>query len=252
MWESDLATITLLDVIDTHEVSVRTGNCIKTAMDQGYLPIKTVDDYLRAGNKAKVILLSIPNMGLKSVNEIDSVIQDICVAKGINKLDINSQGSLVETNAHVASLSIDEIVASNNTSVRLRNGINEAKTEGELPFETVGEYMKAGFAALSIMQTIPNIGKNSARELDGLIRSVLARSAISSDDTNELNTALEDTSDPHDDVIFLRISDIVEANLLSERLRNGIEKAISEGELPFSTVGEYIKAGSRAIPMMRI
>ena len=175
MWESELSNITLIDVINTSDVSVRLSNCMEIAMDDDRVLIKTVADYQRAGEKAMhFIRCRVPNMGLKSAKELDDLILNIIDAGGINKLGIEKIDKPYGISVDVALLSICEIVESNITSERLRNSIRIAKSHGGLPLETIGDYVKTGSQALRTMQELPNLGKKTAIELDDLIKVILA------------------------------------------------------------------------------
>lgn len=73
------------------------------------------------------------------------------------------------------SMSIVDLVSSNETSVRLRNSIQNAARYGMLPYETVGEYLTAGSGAQNAFQiAVRNFGRKSAHELDQLVRSSVA------------------------------------------------------------------------------
>lgn len=76
------------------------------------------------------------------------------------------------------SLSIVDLVNSNETSVRLRNSIRHAARNSMLPYETVGEYLAAGSGAQEAFRTaVRNFGRKTANELDQLVRSSAASTA---------------------------------------------------------------------------
>lgn len=76
------------------------------------------------------------------------------------------------------SLSIVDLVNSNQTSVRLRNSIRHAARNSMLPYETIGEYLAAGSSAQNAFQiAVRNFGRKTARELDQLVHSSAASTA---------------------------------------------------------------------------
>lgn len=190
MLESELSNITLLDVINSQETSLRLRNCIEGMFDSlmydympGYLTdissIKTVAGYLRAGENARKILLRLPNMGVKSFNELDELINNVIDAEGMNKPSTYRFDQSDDIPSDVASQTISEYVESNDTSQRLRNSIRLATNNGVLPFETIIDYIKAGSNALSIIQEVPNLGKKTAIELNDLIRDIFSNADVS-------------------------------------------------------------------------
>lgn len=88
--------ITLEDFVNKNPVSVRVQNAITEASRLGICPFNTVADYLKAGPERKKILREIPNLGNKSIDELDSSIkQSISMASlvrgqaGQRNLEIN-------------------------------------------------------------------------------------------------------------------------------------------------------------------
>ncbi|MGV7234963.1 MAG: sigma factor-like helix-turn-helix DNA-binding protein [Nitrosomonadaceae bacterium] len=143
-------------------------------MDDDLFPIKTVADYLRAGDKAVEVMLRLPNMGVKSVNELDNLIQGVLDARGLDKSSMFDTDKCRDIHTDAALLGISEIVELNVTSERLRNSIRFAVNNGGLPFETIGDYIRAGSEAIRVMKNLPNLGKKTAIELDDLIKGILA------------------------------------------------------------------------------
>jgi hypothetical protein len=67
---------------------------------------------------------------------------------------------------------IAELVALNETEVRLGNAISVADSEGALPLEFVSEYMAAGTAAPELFKLrVRNLGQKTVQELDALVRA---------------------------------------------------------------------------------
>jgi len=246
MWESDLSKITLLDVIDACDISVRTSNCIRSAIKENLLSvnrIKTVKKYIDAGDMAMIILRRLPNMGRKSVFELDDAVHNIVEEGGMNipsAEDINEEATI---DSGVACLKISDVVDTNIASERLRNSINNAQNNGSMPIETLGEYVKAGRSALQIMRQIPSFGKKTAYELDGLIKERL--------EFDKNNACVYEGHEIPNNIASLKIGEIINSNITSERLRNSICQVDKKGMLPITTIREYVKAGSKAIRIMQ-
>lgn len=62
-----------------------------------------------------------------------------------------------------------KIVENSDVSIRLRNAIKVA--DGNLPFNTLGDYLAAGPNAIDRFLSLQNLGRKSAKELDALLRS---------------------------------------------------------------------------------
>lgn len=246
MWENDLSKITLLDVLDANDVSVRTSNCIKSAIDEGLLSIssiRTVKNYIHAGDMAMVILNRLPNMGRKSVGELDNIIHEVFEAGG---MDVFSMEALDEGNdalSDVMNLRLSEIVESNISSERLKNSILQAEKDGALSIETVGEYVQAGKSALRTMLQIQSFGNKTAYELDALIKDVI--------DFSNKGTCVYEGKELPAGLSSLKISEMVKSHLISERLRNSILQAEDDDALPLLTLCDYVKAGDNALRIMQ-
>ncbi|PCH58867.1 MAG: hypothetical protein COC14_00100 [Burkholderiaceae bacterium] len=176
MWESNLSKITMIDVIDANDVSVRTSNCIKSAIDEGLFSvtsINSVKEYIHAGDMAIVILNRLPNMGRKSVEELNDIIHEVFEAGGMDVFSMEAIDEGDDALSNVMNLKLSEIVESNITSERLKNSILQSEKDGALPIETVGEYVQAGKGAIRSMLRIQSFGKKTAYELDHLIKGLL-------------------------------------------------------------------------------
>lgn len=71
--QENVLDTSIKDVIQHSYVSVRLSNALLKAGHR--LPFETVGDYLQAGATAKGKFLSIPNLGWRSVNELDEVLR---------------------------------------------------------------------------------------------------------------------------------------------------------------------------------
>lgn len=157
--------------------SVRLVNAIRCAAHEGTLPFRIVADYLAAGQDASDRMLKIPNLGRKSVAELEVLIQEFAKAP----LPIKSQLELVviqPTDQGIPSdfgISLDEFLnRQTRVSTRLANAIRTAVDDGICPFPTVSEYLQTKNGYLRLCN-LPNLGKGSALEFDKLAKDALIR-----------------------------------------------------------------------------
>lgn len=66
-----LLDLPLEDVIAHSEVSVRLRNCLTRAAEIGKMPIRTVGDYMAAGDAAVTKMMKVDGLGLKCARELD-------------------------------------------------------------------------------------------------------------------------------------------------------------------------------------
>ena len=78
----------------------------------------------------------------------------------------------------VEGLRIVDLVNSYPTSVRLRNCINKARETDTLPFETVGDYLKAISTAQEQLLKISNLGRKTVDELIHLIDTTIKKNLL--------------------------------------------------------------------------
>lgn len=115
-----------------------------------------------------------------------------------------------------------DLVNGSQVSVRLQNALNISS----LPFETVGEYMDAGPAAITRgMQRIKNFGLKSAQELDELVKLFLQTpSAQQGKDT--INTESTPNEELRSKILLrfenLTLKSVIFKKHLTTRLRNAI------------------------------
>lgn len=139
-------------------------------------------------------------------------------------------------------------------SVRLRNCIMRATSEGRFPFNSIGEYLDAGDKATSQLMLIPNFGRGTGRELRNVIED-----AIHADVVVEVPDTGGGVSSMASDEIFQRnlesvrgvtFPELLEKSVVSKRLKNCITRELGKGRFPFNTIGEYLDAGKAAIPLL--
>ena len=141
------------------------------------------------------------------------------------------------------NISLVDVVRSQYVSVRLSNAILYAMERNLCAIKTVADYLEKGENAFYLMLCVQNIGAKSAQELDHIIKTIVEAGGIECRDTEE-----HGSSDPDSfEIDALQITDLVETNDTSVRLRNWIKHADQHGMLPFNTVGEYRRAKTNAV-----
>ncbi len=252
MNKNDLSKIKLSDLINLPNISIRVRNCILVATENLDFPIDTVQDFLNTEIDVKSIFLRmVPNMGLKSFNELDILISniveinnnDLAVFDSIMDTDrqqydaikvlldrfdqIESRSELKLVSDNILSLSLIDVINLNVTSVRLRNTIiSSVKSLHELPFPSVGDYLNAGGNAIRKMLSIPNLGKDTALEFDSLIHKI-----VSGEKLTNSNKVYENSTD--------EIIGYVLSKNISVRLRNAFNAVSSSNELSYMFFKEY-------------
>lgn len=166
-------------------------------------------------------------------------------------------------------LGLHESVTPIPLSVRLKNCILRTTSDGKFPFDSVGDYLDGGNAAISQLLRIPNFGRKTARELYMIVEDALdgveyaAAISISKKcdsvccadaPTFMAATTIETpgTCDntPHENIHILRENiDVIRALSFPESLERSIASkrltnCVKAKEFPYKTVGEYLDAGA--------
>lgn len=131
----------------------------------------------------------------------------------------------------VHATTIKMLVDAGPASVRLRNAIERAVNEGNMPLESVGEYLAAGTAARSLFMTsIWSFGRGTADELDALVKTFAERYEVDPDlfGLPSAPFALPQSIDDRLDILASRLEgvtygDAVHGQLPSVRLQNGLK-----------------------------
>lgn len=237
---SEAESVRITEVVsNTPTASVRLRNALSEAESDGILPFNTVGEYLRAGENAAELLRRIPRLGTKCVNEFQEIVDQFLDNLG-QEVDVASLGLSISAQ-EALEMSLRKFVESQpNVSVRLYNAIVYADEEGMVPFATVGDYLRAGRSAPFELRRIPNLGTGSATEFQVLVHHALYRNGGQKRAPNAL-PALE--------VSLLEF--VLSQHAASVRLRNALTFAADQGIVPFQTVGDYVRAGSRGPALMR-
>lgn len=144
---------------------------------------------------------------------------------------------------------LSALVAAGPASTRLTNAMHAGATSGRLPCETVGEYLDNGPKAQELFcQSLSNFGRNTAQELESLVRDYMTTIMLGSPivDTNlcSNNSGLAIAREKS-------IEELVAAGPASVRLTNAILRGADEGSLPCKTVGEYMDKRSSVQEIFR-
>lgn len=166
----EIRNTTILDLVNRCVTSVRLKNCIASAAEARELPFNTINGFLEAGEHAKEKLLGIRNLGERTANELINII-DTFIKTGLPKPEryIDSKDCPPE----IRNAKILDIVNRCLTSVRLKNCIASAAKAGELPFNTVDDFLEAGEYAKEELLDIRNMGEGTANELIDIINIVI-------------------------------------------------------------------------------
>lgn len=110
----------------------------------------------------------------------------------IEYLDPSDPEADAEGIAAVRAMSIEQLVAQTDVSVRLRNTIERGVLEGVMPCITVGDYLDAGPSARPMFMTaLWAFGKGTATELDALISAFLAGASLEPRDCRQVSGAAQ-------------------------------------------------------------
>jgi len=166
----EIRDTTILDIVNRCVASVRLKNCIASAAKAGQLPFNTINDYLEAGEHAKEKLMGIRNLGKGTANELIDIINTVIV-EGLPEPEryIESKDCPPE----IRNATTLDIVNRCVTSVRLKNCITSAAKAGELPFNTINDFLEAGEYAKEELLDIRNMGEGTADELIDIIKTVI-------------------------------------------------------------------------------
>ncbi len=90
MNRENVLEMSLIELINRSDLSVRLTNSINRAAAEGRMPFTTVGDYINAGNSAISEILKIQNLGRKSTLELDKCIRSFVESGGNNQLQVSS------------------------------------------------------------------------------------------------------------------------------------------------------------------
>jgi DNA-binding CsgD family transcriptional regulator len=144
-------------------------------------------------------------------------------------------------NPEIFSLTLMDLVNTAKVSVRLKNCINRAVADHNLPFNTVGEYLDRGEEARALLLKLPNLGNGTADELIGLISRLTSGYVL--EVKNSQDAFIPD--EVSQEILDLPLTELVNTFKVSVRLKNCIEQAAAINKLPFKTVGEFLNTKAK-------
>ena len=175
----EILSLTIIELINNANVSVRLRNSINSAAADGYLPFQTVADFISSGQEAKALLLKLNNLGERTVDEFISLVNNLFNSQSHAYINSQSPDYLDKpiriedfVLPEVLSLSVQELVNTSNVSVRLKNAINNAVENKKLPYYTIKDIVYHGHKSKQLLLKIPNIGKITANEFISLINNI--------------------------------------------------------------------------------
>lgn len=183
-----LARMTLVDLVNASEVSVRLVNALNRAHDQRILPFATIGAYVAAGDSAKSAMLSIRGIGRKVADELDTL---IISAQAVSENHDNdfygafqhppARDSAVPTTHLCAErlaelldeVSFPEVLLGFMVPTRLRKLFKEHRNTGRLPVATLGGYLRRRQEVRAFLIKQRNCGRKSLATLDDLCSSII-------------------------------------------------------------------------------
>ncbi len=246
----------LVELIDSKiDVSVRLRHCINVAMEDDEFPIRTVFDYLEAGPEAHLMFSKIPNMGRKSLRELDDLVNgckhDQTITNSFGKANSTkrARGKYVQFNGKSrkpSTIDLRDLALYGGASVRLLNCLSAALEDDYFPIRTVGDYVNAGSNAAEALLRLPSMGKKSLLELGSLVAE------ISSEEESEIIDERESLySKCPESIRNLKISEAVQFDISFFGLSRSISRAEEFNTVPFNSIGEYFLAGENASKILK-
>jgi len=168
-----IRSLTFPEFLEQCEVSIRLRNCVSRWIHEGRFPFATVGDYLDAGEAGTAQLLAIPNLGKKTIRQLNGAIAEALTLGSFGEPNENRPDN--SNRKAIRLLSFPELLDRCNASVRLRNAITRGINEGIFTYHSVGDYIDGGKKAITQLLNIPNVGKGTARELHGFIDGALQK-----------------------------------------------------------------------------
>lgn len=232
---SEIMELKIVDIVNASSPSVRLSNCINAAAKENALPFETVGEFIEGRGDAYKKILNLKSLGQKTADEFIRIIESALPERMPELLERENRKNV---NPEILELKIVDIVNASSPSVRLSNCVNVAAREKTLPFETVREFLEIRDDATRKIQSIKHLGKKTSDELIAIIEKVLSGELPAPSERKE---RIEESG-----VRDLKILDLVNKTVTSERLSRGIYLAEKENELSFETVGEILDAGKDA------
>jgi hypothetical protein len=136
-------------------------------------------------------MLRLPALGRKSVHEFDELAMRAAAEFNFDTIRTaytrgDSQDHSFDVPA-IFDISLDEFLAQQPAvSVRLRGAVHAALENGDCPFSTVSDYLRAG-RRLNALCKLPNLGRRSAQEFEALVQAAVRNGTIVPPSQLELN-----------------------------------------------------------------
>lgn len=149
-----IRSLTFPEFLEQCEVSIRLRNCVSRWIHEGRFPFATVGDYLDAGEAGTAQLLAIPNLGKKTIRQLNGAIAEALTLGSFGEPNENRPDN--SNRKAIRLLSFPELLDRCNASVRLRNAITRGINEGIFTYHSVGDYIDGGKKAITQLLNIPN------------------------------------------------------------------------------------------------
>lgn len=216
----------LIQLLGLHE---RTADVMRDAISNETWPYKTPRELLDAGHDAWLVICSLPNFGTLAANDlldrVHAVVQPELqpVVESVDRQNVLGMGT-----------SLSRFFEQPGISARLQHLYLSAVDSGQWPFETVGELLEAGHSARSRLLKLQNCGKKTVDELFAMLDQARATG---------FNTA---SASFCEGAAEIPLSVLLDSSLVSTRIRNVYTDAVEDGDWPYETVGDLLRAGESA------
>lgn len=170
MYSRDLS---ILELVETSNTSVRLNNCIVAASSTGTLPFETVGQYIDAGDSAALVMKrAVRNFGKKTARELDKLIEDAAEDKLVLHPSATKESILKERLLSIfANESVKQVIVGEVFSARLEAALKS----DDVCSLTMREFIDSFDRSLAQMRHKGNFGAASAEELREFILEYVSR-----------------------------------------------------------------------------
>lgn len=201
---NEIREIKIVDLVARYPQYARLGKAINQAAKEKTLPFETVGEILDNWDEALASFLQIKSIGGRTMRQFCHIIDELLgdapreisnrprkrwpityhrISKNRRKpTGVTREG---ETTLDMKIVDLVNAEGTPSISFRLWGCINQAAEKGELPLETVKDYLAAGNNAWEQFLKIRNLGNKTAIELDMTIRRSIGHHPKHAETTRE-------------------------------------------------------------------
>ncbi len=165
--------ISILELVETSNTSVRLNNCIVAASNTGTLPFETVGQYIDAGDNAAPLMKgAVRNFGKKTARELQKLIEDSAEDKLALRPSATKESIVKEQLlSFFANESVKQAIVGEVFSARLEAALKS----DNLCSLTMRDFIDSFDRSLAQMRLKGNFGNASAEELRAFILEHISR-----------------------------------------------------------------------------